>query len=80
MWTRDINWGKTDVISPTGLFFSRRFQMFGLSARVLAPGNVVEAEIQFDDFWYAGAGTYMGQTSSGDMWEILKLRCNCKDD
>lgn len=76
---RSVNWGKTDVITPDGdLWFSRRFVMAGRSARIISKGNVTDAQVEFEDFWYHEGSTYRGRTVTGDVWEILKLRCNCR--
>lgn len=78
---RDVNWGKVDILATSGIYFNRRFQMFGLVAKILDPNtNVPEVTIKFVDFWHAGASTYMGQDEHGEIWEIVKLHCNCGDN
>ena len=76
---RNVNWRKTDVITPSGLFMSRSFLLLNGRGQVLGPKNVVEAQAQFTSMEHSGSRIYKLTTVEGDVWEVIKLNCNCPD-
>lgn len=74
-----VNWAKTDIITPEGqLLLNRRFVMSGRQARIILPPNATEVSLEFEDFWYHEGSSYRGRTADDRVWEVLKLRCNCR--
>jgi hypothetical protein len=76
---RNVNWRKTDVITPTGLHLSRSFLLLNGKGQVVGPKNVVEAEAVFISLEHQGNRIYRATTTTGDVWEVIKLKCNCPD-